>query len=35
MMSDGINYRLGYLSGRLKAYKKEEDLINIKRHDNK
>ncbi len=28
-MSDGVRYRLGILSGRLKAYEKEEDLINI------
>jgi hypothetical protein len=26
LMSEGINYRLGFLSGRLKAYEKEEDL---------
>jgi hypothetical protein len=26
LMSDGISYRLGYLSGRLKAYESEEDL---------
>ena len=26
LMSDGINYRLGYLSGRLHAYEREEDL---------
>lgn len=26
LMSDGIHYRLGYLSGRLKAYESEEDL---------
>jgi uncharacterized Zn finger protein len=26
LMSDGVSYRLGYLSGRLKAYESEEDL---------
>jgi hypothetical protein len=26
LMSDGIHYRLGYLSGRLRAYEQEEDL---------
>lgn len=26
LMSDGIHYRLGYLSGRLRAYECEEDL---------
>lgn len=29
LMSDGINYRLGILTGRLKAYEGEEDLVNI------
>ncbi len=29
LMSDGINYRLGILSGRLKAYEREEDLMKI------
>jgi len=29
LMSDGINYRLGILTGRLKAYEREEDLIKI------
>ena len=29
LMSEGINYRLGILFGRLKAYEKEEDLIKI------
>ncbi len=28
-MSEGINYRLGYLSGRLKGYETEEDLMKI------
>ncbi len=26
LMSDGIHYRLGYLTGRLRAYEKEEDI---------
>jgi len=26
LMSDGIHYRLGYLSGRLRAYESEEDI---------
>ena len=26
LVSDGISYRLGYLSGRLRAYEQEEDL---------
>lgn len=26
LMSDGIRYRLGYLSGRIRAYEREEDL---------
>lgn len=29
LMSDGVNYRLGFLTGRLRAYEKEEDLIKI------
>lgn len=29
LMSDGIYYRLGILSGRLKAYEREEDLVNL------
>ncbi len=29
LMSDGIHYRLGILTGRLKAYEREEDLIEI------
>jgi len=29
LMSDGINYRLGLLSGRLRGYEREEDLIKI------
>jgi len=29
LMSDGINYRLGVLSGRLRIYEKEEDLVKL------
>lgn len=29
LMSDGISYRLGYLSGRIRAYEHEEDLKNL------
>lgn len=29
LMSDGIRYRLGYLSGTLKAYEQEEDLLGL------
>jgi len=27
LMSDGVSYRAGYLSGRLKCYEREEDLV--------
>ncbi len=29
LMSDGVSYRLGILSGRLKAYEREEDLVSL------
>lgn len=29
LMSDGVSYRLGILSGRLKAYEQEQDLIRL------
>ncbi|MCL4417488.1 MAG: hypothetical protein M1365_12490 [Actinobacteria bacterium] len=29
LMTEGINYRIGFLQGRLKAYEKEEDLIKL------
>lgn len=29
LMSDGVEYRLGYLSGRLKGYEREEDLYKV------
>jgi DNA-directed RNA polymerase subunit RPC12/RpoP len=31
LMSDGISYRLGFLTGRLHAYEKEEDLVELMR----
>ncbi len=31
LMSDGPHYRLGYLSGRLKGYENEEDLMELVR----
>ena len=29
LMSDGINYRLGYLNGKIRAYEREEDIKNL------
>lgn len=29
LMTNGISYRLGYLNGRIRAYEREEDLINM------
>lgn len=29
LMSEGISYRLGFLTGRLRAYEREEDLIKL------
>lgn len=29
LMSEGVSYRLGYLSGRLKGYEREEDLVQL------
>lgn len=29
LMSDGVSYRLGVLSGRLKGYESEEDLLKL------
>jgi len=29
LMSEGVSYRLGYLSGRLKGYESEEDLVQL------
>lgn len=33
LMSEGVFYRLGYLSGRLKGYEREEDLVQIIREE--
>jgi hypothetical protein len=35
LMSEGVNYRLGYLSGRLKGYEREEDLVEMVRQRDK
>lgn len=35
LMRDGIRYRLGYLTGRLRAYEREEDLKNLVERDMK
>lgn len=29
LMSDGINYRLGLMTGRIRAYEAEEDLLRL------
>lgn len=29
LMTEGVSYRLGYLSGRLKGYEREDDLISL------
>ena len=29
LMSEGVHYRLGYLSGKLKGYEQEEDLLQL------
>ena len=29
LMSEGVQYRLGYLSGKLKGYEREEDLLDL------
>lgn len=31
LMSDGISYRLGFLTGRFHAYEREEDLAELMR----
>lgn len=35
LMSDGVSYRLGYLNGRLRAYEREEDLVELLRRETK
>lgn len=32
LMSEGLSYRLGYLSGRIKGYEQEQDFIEITGH---
>ncbi len=29
LMSEGVSYRLGYLTGRLRAYEREDDLLRL------
>jgi hypothetical protein len=29
VMTDGINYRLGLLTGRIRAYESKEDLLKL------
>ncbi|HWZ23394.1 MAG TPA: hypothetical protein VNW06_12105 [Cytophagaceae bacterium] len=33
LMSEGVSYRLGYLSGRLKGHEREEDLLEVVKSD--
>lgn len=33
LMSDGVSYRLGILTSRLRAYEKEEDLLKLVRQN--
>jgi Zn ribbon nucleic-acid-binding protein len=33
LMSEGVTYRLGYLSGRLKGYENEDDLLKVVKLD--
>lgn len=33
LMSEGVSYRLGYLSGKLKGYEREEDLLKMMKSD--
>lgn len=33
LTSDGMSYRLGYLSGRLRAYESETELVELVEHD--
>jgi len=30
LMSEGVYYKLGILSGRLRGYENDEDLLNLK-----
>lgn len=33
LMSEGISYRLGYLTGKLRVYEDEEDLVKLAKHE--
>ena len=33
LMSDGVSCRVGILSGRLRAYERDEDLLKLIKHD--
>ena len=35
LMTEGVSYRLGYLSGRLKGYEREEDLVLLIKQEKK
>lgn len=35
LMSDGISYRLGYLNGRLRAFEREDDLVELVKKNKK
>ena len=35
LMSEGVSYRLGYLSGRLKGYDREEDLVQLVKQESR
>ena len=35
LMTDGASYRLGMLEGRLRAYEREDDLVNLIQQKNK
>jgi hypothetical protein len=35
LMSDGVSYRMGYLTGRLRGYEREDDLVNLIKGDTK
>ncbi|MFZ2664146.1 MAG: hypothetical protein WAX66_02185 [Patescibacteria group bacterium] len=32
VMSDGVSYRAGYLTGRVRCYEKEEDILELIKH---
>ncbi len=35
LTSDGVSYRMGYVSGRLRGYEREEDLVGLIKGDSK